>query len=427
VPPVFLKFLPSVLPKVVRVLLLAGALSATSCFSSHVDPQVGLHTPVLSQGFPAELAKVSQSPWVEGNKIRTLANGQAFFPKMLQAVRSARKSITFETFAYVDAPITLEFSQALAEKARAGVPVKMILDKVGSADAGDYNVKLMREAGVDLEFYHPVNILRPRYSNNRDHRKILVVDGKIAFTGGAGFAMAWTGNAESPARWRDTQYEITGPIVAHFQRAFHENWYELTKEELKGSSYFPSLAHTGSTRMQAVSDHPWDPAHPIAHSVLAVINGARESLVFQQAYFIPNDDFRDALFRARERGVKIEVMMPNHLVDSKPTRWASQNYWKQYLKAGIHLYQYERTMMHSKLLVADGRISIVGSGNLDDRTFFINDELNLHVDSRAFAREQIAMFGRDLKASRKVTLENLKEVLEPGYKRFFARFIESQL
>jgi len=156
----------------------------SSCFSSHVDPQVGLGSPVLSKS----LAEVSKTPWVGGNRIRTLQNGVAFFPEMLAAVKSAQESITFETFAYVDAPITLEFSQALAEKARAGVPVKMILDKVGSADAGKYNVKLMREAGVDLHFYHPVNILRPRYANNRDHRKILVVDGKVAYTGGAGFA-----------------------------------------------------------------------------------------------------------------------------------------------------------------------------------------------------------------------------------------------
>jgi len=179
--------------------------------------------------------------------------------------------------------------------------------------------------------------------------------------------------------------------------------------------------------MQVVSDHPWDPDHPIAHSVLALINGAQESLILQQAYFIPNDDFRAALFRARARGVKVEIMMPNHYIDSKPTRWASQNYWKAFLKAGMDLYQYERTMLHCKLLVADGRISIVGSGNLDDRTFFINDELNLHVDSRAFASEQIAMFRRDIKASRKVTLENLKKVLEPKYKRIFGRFLESQL
>ena len=346
---------------------------------------------------------------------------------MLAAVKAARHSITFETFAFVGAPITTEFSLALAAKAKAGVPVKMILDQVGSKHAGDHNISLMQEAGVDLHFYHPVNFLRPWYSNNRDHRKILVVDGKVAFTGGAGFAHVWIGNAQSEKNWRDTQYEIKGPAVARFQEAFNENWKELAGEELQGPSYFPRLSRVGNVPLQVVYDGPDDRSHPIAHGVLAAINGARESLLLQQAYFVPTRNFREALLRAAARGVKVEIMVPNHLVDSKPTRWASQNHWKELLNAGVHLYQYETTMMHSKLLVADGKVSIIGSGNFDDRTFFINEEMNLHLDSVAFAKEQTVMFRRDLKAARQITLENLKEVLEPGSKRFVARFFESQL
>ncbi|MEJ6719283.1 MAG: phospholipase D-like domain-containing protein [Akkermansiaceae bacterium] len=184
---------------------------------------------------------MSRTPWMGGNKVRTLANGDAFFPPMLAAVKSAKRSITFETFAFVDAPVTREFSRALAERARSGVSVKMILDDVGSAKAGEDNVRLMREAGVELHFFHPINIFRPQISNNRTHRKILVVDGKVAYTGGAGFALAWSGNAHSTKHWRDTQYEIKGPAVAGFQKAFCENWFELTRENLGGSSYFPEL------------------------------------------------------------------------------------------------------------------------------------------------------------------------------------------
>ncbi len=427
----FLKFSLSVLRKAARGLLLgfvcAASLAVVSCFSSQVDPTVGLGTPISSRAFPKELAKVCRSSWISGNRVRTFANGDAFFPPMLAAVKGARRSITLETFAFVDAQVTLDFSKAFAERARAGVPVKIILDKVGSAKAGKRNLALMKAAGVELYFYHPVNILRARYSNNRTHRKILVVDGEQAFTGGAGFAHAWTGDARGPMNWRDTQYQIRGPAVARFQEAFSENWRELAGEELVGSSYFPSLERVGDTALQVVYDGPWDGSHPLAHGVLATINGARESLVLQQSYFIPNRDFRSALRRAAARGVRVEVMVPNHLIDSKPTRWASQNHWQELLEAGIKLYQYERTMLHSKLLVADDRISIVGSGNLDDRSFFINDELNLHVDSRVFAAEQVAMFRRDLRESREITLVNLGSVLEPGYKRFFARFLESQL
>ena len=382
---------------------------------------------VSSEGFPGKMAEVSRAPWIGGNTVRTLPNGDAFFPPMLAAVKSAKRSITFETFAFVDAPVTREFSKALAERAREGVPVKMILDDVGSAKAGKDNIRLMREAGVELHFFHPVNILRPQISNNRTHRKILVVDGRVAYTGGAGFALAWSGNAHSQKYWRDTQYEVRGPAVAGFQEAFRENWFELTEETIGGASYFPKLAGVGKTPVQVVFDSPWDSSHPIAHGVLAAINGARESLLLQQSYFVPNRDFRKALLEASARGVKVEVMVPNHLVDSKPTRYASQNYWAGLLRGGIRLYQYETTMMHAKLLVADARLSIVGSGNLDDRSFFINDEINLNVISEEFAREQTEMFRKDLRSSQEITLANLGKILEPGYKRFFAWFIESQL
>jgi cardiolipin synthase A/B len=373
------------------------------------------------------MAQVANTPWIRGNSVQTLPNGDAFFPPMLKAVKNAKHTITFETFAFVDAPVTREFSDALAAKARQGVSVHMILDKVGSRKAGKDNIKLLRESGVALHFFHPVNYFFPQRSNNRTHRKILVIDGQTAFTGGAGFAHAWSGNAHSPKHWRDTQYEIRGPAVALFQKSFNENWQELTGTQLQGPSYFPSPAYPGTDRVQVLSDGPFDDTQSIAHSFLAAINGARESLLMEQSYFVPNSDFRQALLRAAARGVKIEVLVPNHLVDSKPTRYASQNHWSSFLKSGIRIYQYEPTMMHCKLLVADGRLSIVGSANLDNRSFFINDEINLHVDSPAFARDQTLMFRRDLREAREITLQNLPDVLAPAYKRFFARFIEMQL
>ena len=189
-PPVSPKVLLSVLLEAVSLLVYVGALSLTSCFSSRVDVSLGKDVPIGSPVFRKEISGATQSPWSSTNAIRTLTNGDAFFPPMLRAVRRARKTITFETFAFVDAPVTRQFSRALAERAKAGVEVKVILDNVGSAKAGEANIRLMRQAGVELELYHPINILRPRFSNNRTHRKILVVDGRIAFTGGAGFALA---------------------------------------------------------------------------------------------------------------------------------------------------------------------------------------------------------------------------------------------
>lgn len=426
-PPVSPKVLPSVLLEAVSLLVYVGALSLTSCFSSWVDVSLGKDVPIGSPVFRKEISGATQSPWSSTNAIRALTNGDAFFPPMLRAVRRARKTITFETFAFVDAPVTRQFSRALAERAKAGVEVKVILDNVGSAKAGEANIRLMRQAGVELELYHPINILRPRFSNNRTHRKILVVDGRIAFTGGAGFALAWSGDAHSAKHRRDTQYEIKGPAVRRFQEAFRENWFELTGEKIEGSSYFPELRVAGETKVQVVFDDPWNPDHPVAHGFISAINGARKSLLLQQSYFIPNRRFRSLLLAAAARGVKIEVIVPNQLIDSKPTRYASQNHWSELLREGVRIYQYETTMMHGKLLVADGQFSMVGSANLDDRSFFINDETNLHVDSREFAGEQTAMFRRDLKVCREITLVNLPSVLEPGYKRFFARFLETQL
>ena len=399
----------------------------TSCFSTQVDPSIGVSFSVKSSRFSGDFEKVTGSSWVEGNSIRSLSNGDAFFPPMLAAIRGAEKSITFETFAFVDAPVTQLFSQALAERARAGVPVKMILDNVGSAKAGEQNVKLMRDAGVELYFYHPINFLRARYSNNRTHRKILVVDGKLAYTGGAGFAHAWTGDAHKVEFWRDNQYEVKGPAVAFFQKAFCENWEELTKEQLQGRAYFPELTRAGKMRMQVLYDDPWNTENPIADSVLTAINASRESLILQQAYFVPNRDFREVIIAAARRGVKVQVMVPNQLVDSKPTRYVSQNYWKELLEGGVRIFQYETSMLHSKLLIADDKLTIIGSGNFDNRSFFINDEMNLCLDSPLFAGEQMAMFERDKGCSREVTLANLKQFLEPSYRRFFSRVIAGQL
>ena len=254
-----------------RALLLLCFLGTPSCFNTSVDPTVGLKSPVRSPEFPSELSRINNTPWIPGNQIRTLPNGDAFFPPMLVAIAKARTSITFETFAFVNAPITTAFSTALAAKAREGVAVHMILDDTGSRKAGEANVKLLRESGVQLHFFHPINPLFPRISNNRTHRKILVVDGHTAFTGGAGFAFAWTGNAHTPKHWRDTMYEIRGPAVAEFQKSFSENWHELTGVKLQGSSYFPNPAPAGPYRVQVISDGPAHRAHhqggaPKAHA-----------------------------------------------------------------------------------------------------------------------------------------------------------------
>ena len=413
---------------VARLLLsLLFLLGTPSCFHRSLDASAEKTTPLSSPTFSRELAATAQSPWTECNRIETLVNGDAFYPPMLRAIREAKKTITFETFAYVPGQVATDFTNALVLKAREGVKVHMILDAIGSDHLGNEHLLPLRASGVEVHFYQPNLTLNTKAMNNRTHRKILITDGKIAFTGGAGFADPWRGEARNEEEWRDTQFIIEGPAVAQLQHCFNENWSKFSGRNLEGSDYFPQLPRKGSLRAHFVSDSPENHSHPIAHSMLAVINGAEKSLLLEQSYFIPNQTFRDALTRAVMRGVKVQIIMASEKIDSKPCRHASQNYWEELLQAGIKLYQFEPSMMHAKLLVADDRISIVGSGNLDDRSFFINDEVNLHVHSPTFARQQTVIFEKDLKRCREITFENLPDFLAPWHKRFGAWLVSPHL
>ncbi|MGE9268702.1 MAG: phospholipase D-like domain-containing protein, partial [Verrucomicrobiales bacterium] len=291
----------------------------------------------------------------------------------------------------------------------------------------DHNLALLKKAGADVHFYRPINILRPHHSNRRTHRKILITDGHTAFTGGSGFAHAWSGNAQNHFHWRDTHFRLRGPAVAGMQRAFALNWQELTDVELSGPAYYPPLRPVGRDLVQnALAGHDFPQAN-LANSYLAAINAARQRLFLQQAYFIPGPEIRAALLRAARRGVEIDLIVPGPLIDSKPSRHASQNHWRELLSAGIRLHQYEGTMMHAKILVADEHLSLIGSANIDPRSFYLNDENNLHVISPRFAREQIRILRADLPRCREITLENLPHQLAPAPQRWLARLIEWQL
>ena len=250
---------------------------------------------------------------------------------------------------------------------------------------------------------------------------------KMGITGGAGYAYVWEGDTRNENEWRDTMYRLEGPIVTQLQRVFTENWKELTGEELSGESYFPQARRAGSTRALVVKDSAAQRSQPLAHGVLQAINSSQKELLLEQSYFIPDERFRAALIAAEKRGVDVQIIMADAKIDSQQSRFASQNHWKELLEGGVRLFEYKPSMMHNKLIVADGRYAIVGSGNLDPRSFFINDEANLHVMDVGFAREQRAMFFQDRARCAEVTLETLPQTLAPGWKRFVARVLEPQL
>lgn len=338
--------------------------------------------------------------FVPGNHITTLVNGAQIFPAMLGAIHSARHSINFETYVFWDGQIGREFTEALAERARAGVKVSAILDAQGTYTMGMENLSRLREAGVEVVKYHSIFWLDPRRYNNRSHRKLLIVDGKIAFIGGVGIADEWTGNADSPKHLRDNHYKVTGPVVAQLQAIFMANWLKTRGNVLHGPDYFPPLASTGPCLAQALRSSAGNANLDLMY--LLAIASAQKTLRIENAYFLPDDLTRKELINAAGRGVKVEIIAPGKLIDQKLVRAASKRHWPELLKAGAKIYEYQPTMLHVKLMIVDGAFVSVGSGNFDNRSINLNDEANLNVLDRSFAAEQTRLFDKDKHDSREV-------------------------
>jgi cardiolipin synthase A/B len=341
--------------------------------------------------------------FVGGNNITTLVNGDQIFPAMLSAIRSAKRSINFETYVFWDDDIGREFTAALAERAHAGVHVNMILDAQGTRKLGLANRKQLQDAGAQVVKYHSGFWLDPRRYNNRTHRKLLIIDGQIAFIGGAGIADLWTGNADSTKHWRDNHYKVTGPVVAQLQGSFMSNWMKTRGTVLHGDAYFPPLENRGSSLAQAMRSGPKYENLDLMY--LLAIASAQKTLRIENAYFLPDDLTRKELVAAAKRGTKIEIIVPGRKIDQKLVRAASKRHWPELMQAGIKIYEYEPTMVHVKLLIVDDTFVSVGSGNFDNRSIRLNDEANLDVLDRQFAAEQTRFFEMDKRQSHEITLE----------------------
>ena len=343
--------------------------------------------------------------FVGGNSIATFVNGDQIFPAMLGGIRSAKRSIDFETYIFWDGEIGREFTQALAERARAGVHVNLIVDAQGTRKMGVENRMQLQSAGVQVVKYHSGFWLDPRRYNNRTHRKLLIIDGRIAFIGGAGIADLWAGNADSPKHWRDNHYKVSGPVVAQLQGSFMSNWMKTRGNVLHGPDYFPPLEGTGSSLAQAIRSG----AHyeNLDLMYLLAIASAKKTLRIENAYFLPDDLTRKELVEAAKRGTKIEIVVPGRKIDQKLVRAASRRHWPELIQAGIKIYEYQPTMLHAKLLIVDDTFVSVGSGNFDNRSIRLNDEANLDVLDRQFAAEQMRLFEMDKRRSREIPLEEL--------------------
>ena len=342
---------------------------------------------------------------VEGNRVQTLVNGDQIFSAMLNDIRTASKTITFETYIYWSGEIGKAFAQALAERAKNGVRVHVLLDWVGSQKMDQQSLLSMREAGVEVERYHPVKWYTLSKLNNRTHRKLLVVDGRVGFTGGVGIADKWTGNAQDPDHWRDTHYRVEGPAVAQMQSTFMDNWTKVTGKVLHTPEYFPQQRPAGPQYAQVFQSSIEGGAESMHLMYLLSIAAASQSIHLSMAYFAPDTVALDTLVAALRRGVRIQILLPGPHTDAEIVQKASRAKWGALLKNGAEIYLYQPTMFHCKVLVVDGLWTSVGSTNFDNRSFRLNDEANLNIYDAEVAARQVALFNEDLKKSRRVTYE----------------------
>ncbi|HKP67435.1 MAG TPA: phospholipase D-like domain-containing protein [Casimicrobiaceae bacterium] len=343
-------------------------------------------------------------PIIAGNRFDVLVNGDMIFPAMLSAIRSARETITFESYIYWSGDVGRAFAEALAERARAGVHVHLLLDWLGSSKLDPAQLALMVKAGVEVRRFHEPRWYQLARLNNRTHRKLLIVDGKVGFTGGVGIADEWSGNAQDAMHWRDTHFRAEGPVVAQMQAVFMDNWIKVTGNVLHGAGYFPALAAAGASRGQMFSSSPEGGSESMHLMYLLAITAATRSIDLSSAYFVPDALTQAALVSAAKRGVKIRIITPGEHIDAETVRRASRAGWGDLLRAGIEIHEYQPTMFHCKVLVVDALWISVGSTNFDSRSFAINDEANLNIDDAAFARRQIEIFEADLARSKRVTL-----------------------
>jgi cardiolipin synthase len=360
---------------------------------------------VADPQFQRSMSALLGPPMVDGNRVETLINGEQIFPAMLAAIRAGKKSITFETYIYWSGKVGQEFATALGERSKNGVHVHVLLDWVGSSKMDPALLDSMRSAGVEIEKYHPPNWYSLDKFNNRTHRKLLIVDGRVGFTGGVGIADEWNGNAEDPDHWRDTHFRLEGPAVAQMQAAFLDNWVKVTGAVLDGPEYFPAETMAGNDVAQVFKSSRDGGSQSMHLMYLLSSVAATRSIDLAMAYFVPDDLSEAALVDAMKRGVKLRMILPGPYTDTEVLRTASHAKWGRLLKAGAEIYEFQPTMFHCKVMVVDGLWSTVGSTNFDNRSFRLNDEANLNVFSAQFAERQTAVFDADLKRSRRITYE----------------------
>jgi cardiolipin synthase len=346
---------------------------------------------------------------IGGNKIELMANGDEYFPAMLKAIGSAKRTVNFATYILHSDEIGRQFRDAFCERARAGVEVRVLLDGIGSGWSLDNSdVRMMQEAGCKFSYYHPTLSLRIDRTNRRSHRRVLVVDGKVAFTGSAGFSKKWGGHAQDKYHWRDTQVRIEGPLVGKLQWAFEEHWIKTFGETISGAGHFPPLPDAGDLKAQLIASTSFSMA-PTPLLQATAFAAAEKRIWITNPYCTPTDDHVELLVKAVKRGVDVRLLLPGVNNDQPLTKSAGRAAYGRMLEGGVKIFEYQPTMIHTKSMVIDGLFSMFGSSNLDSRSSEINEELDIVVYDEKFGREAEAVVEKDLRESREYTLEDFKK------------------
>ena len=370
------------------------------------SPDVAVGSPAFSRAVEAH----TLSGAVPGNRVQLLLNGDEIFPAMIDAVRKARKTITFANFMYEDGTVARDFAAALAERCRAGVTAYVLLDAVGSKGMPREYRETLIGAGCRLEFYRPLNPLAIKRFNNRNHRRVLVVDGTVGFTGGVGIGDRWAGNGRQSGHWRQTDIRVEGPVVRFLQAAFAESWRDATGVLLGGDEFFPEPRPRGALAVRSIQSSPGTGATEAYMLYLLAIDGARSSIHLTNPYFVPDDGMAAALARAAQRGVNVSILTAGAVSTQldRMLRVASRTHYAPALEAGVKIWEYEPAYLHAKTMVIDGQWVSVGSINVDNRSFALNSELNVALVDRPIAARLIDVFTEDLRYAERVTPDGLR-------------------
>jgi cardiolipin synthase len=386
------------------------ALLLLSACTNVVQPH--FRVPDLRVGdpsFQSTLVAYTGAAVLPGNRVEILLNGDEIFPAKLAAIRSARKTITYAQYVFEEGEPAQDTVEALAERCRAGVKVHVLLDAVGALLMPAGYRQIMTDAGCEVVMYRPLTPWTIDRANYRNHRRILVADGRVGITGGSGTSGKWSGNGREKGYWRDTDLRVEGPVVQQLQGAFAENWLEATGVALGGPDYFPRIAPVGDgVNAQVVRSSPAGGSVAMYTMFLLAMASARRSLLITNPYFVPDDTMIDTLAEAARSGVRVTLLLPG-AIDHNLVRQASRAQLGRLLRAGVQVYEYRAALLHAKTMVVDSKWATVGSTNLDRRSFELNEELNLVVYDAEVARRLEQVFAEDLRQSRRVDYEDWRQ------------------